>query len=135
MGRRIVLLALATSNVISRAAYVTNATYVRRGLTTMGYGSRYTCAEAKEHDEIIFDCGGEFISKARRQRTHARRPPQPLHTARCQRTHTRRPPQSHTAHVPRRVARRSPLRATARPPATATPTTSPTSERRGRATR
>ena len=28
----------------------------------------YTCAEAKEHDEIIFDCGGEFISKARPRR-------------------------------------------------------------------
>ena len=118
MGRRIVLLALATSNVISRAAYVTNATYVRRGLTTMGYGSRYTCAEAKEHDEIIFDCGGEFISKARRRRIHTRRPPQP-----------------HTPHAPHRVARRSPLRATARPRATATPTTLPTSERRDRATR
>ena len=25
---------------------------------------RYSCAEAKDRDEIIFDCGGEFISQA-----------------------------------------------------------------------
>ena len=31
---------------------------------------RYTCAEAREHDEIIFDCGGEFISKAGFSRQH-----------------------------------------------------------------
>lgn len=60
MGSRMLLLALATVSVRhgrAQATYVTNTGY------GTGYGKRYTCAEAKEHDEIIFDCGGEFISK------------------------------------------------------------------------
>ena len=31
---------------------------------------RYSCAEAKDRDEIIFDCGGEFISQARAATAH-----------------------------------------------------------------
>jgi len=34
------------------------------GLATVDAGEkRYSCAEAKDHDEIVFDCGGDFISK------------------------------------------------------------------------
>ena len=31
---------------------------------------RFSCAEAKDRDEIIFDCGGEFISQARAATAH-----------------------------------------------------------------
>ena len=48
--------------VVVAAAHAA-ATYVSPQFT--GFSKVYTCAEAKEHDEIIFDCGGEFISKAR----------------------------------------------------------------------
>jgi hypothetical protein len=46
--------------VVVAAAHAA-ATYVSPQFT--GFSKAYTCAEAKEHDEIIFDCGGEFISK------------------------------------------------------------------------
>jgi len=53
------MLLLAMATVSKRA----QATYISPQFTGTGYGKRYTCAEAKEHDEVIFDCGGEFISK------------------------------------------------------------------------
>jgi len=63
-SRRSLLLAVATASTRKRGAW---ATYVSPSFAAPGsssvYQKRYTCAEAKEHDEIIFDCGGEFISK------------------------------------------------------------------------
>jgi len=120
MGSRMLLLAMAT---VSKRA---QATYISPQFTGTGYGKRYTCAEAKEHDEVIFDCGGEFISKVRvlarpAVATVALSTAGPRRHGRCSRAALR-------------WRSRSPLRATAVPRATATPTAWPTSERRERVT-
>lgn len=65
--------------LVATAAQHAAATPLAPSYTSASASKAYTCAEAKEHDEIIFDCGGEFISKARtppphvaaRGRTHA----------------------------------------------------------------
>ena len=66
--------------VVAAAAQHAAATPLSPSYASSSSASKaYSCAEAKEHDEIIFDCGGEFISKARtppphvaaRGRTHA----------------------------------------------------------------
>ena len=49
--------------VVAAAAQHAAATPLAPSYTSASASKAYTCAEAKEHDEIIFDCGGEFISK------------------------------------------------------------------------
>ena len=70
--------------LVATAAQHAAATPLAPSYTSASASKAYTCAEAKEHDEIIFDCGGEFISKARPPR---RTPP---HAAAARRRGRRR---------------------------------------------
>ena len=60
--------------VVAAAAQHAAATPAQYGASSFTASKAYTCAEAKEHDEIIFDCGGEFISKARPPPPHPAAP-------------------------------------------------------------
>ena len=77
-------LARVEDPLVLAAAQHVAATPLAPSYTSASASKAYTCAEAKEHDEIIFDCGGEFISKAR--------PPAhrtPPHRPETQRSHHR----------------------------------------------
>ena len=89
--------------VVAAAARQAASTPLAPSYTSTWTASRaYSCAEAKEHDEIIFDCGGEFISKARPAAAappaHA---PPPTHRRLCRRRHG--PPSLSTHRHPART--------------------------------